>query len=369
MLKKKILLLLLPLLLLALPLVSALENDSLYYNASLLVNWDNTLTEDNSSFASTSGSVVGNPSLGADTVCGPQAVTWDGAGDDKIAWLGTEDAFREMINFTYCIWFKNPSGGTLEVLGAKHGPTGNGRWFFSYRDAGGENALNLLFGSDSKQVIFNSLGRLEENNPQFLCAGVNATGDGAAGAIGWVAINGSVMMTATELGTNYNAPDPGFFNITIGENQPATSGSLSGTTGQAYLFNRTLTTSEMLALYNDGSCTQLTSVTPPPPEPIVPNLYNNITNNSIPKENDVVMFNITINTTGNENISGFIFSWDNGTGTFINDSFVSLQSFQTNLTLVSVNKTIFNESGIIVQWQWYRFGTIGSGGGGVTLVN
>lgn len=83
-----------------------------------------------------------------------------------------------------------------------------------------------------------------------------------------------------------------------------------------------------------------------------PTLSNNITNNSVPRINDVVMFNVTINDSDGT-ISGYIFSWENGTGSFVNDSFISVEDLNSDNVNVSVNKTIVNVSGTRVEWRWY----------------
>ena len=88
--------------------------------------------------------------------------------------------------------------------------------------------------------------------------------------------------------------------------------------------------------------------------------FNNDTNTSTPRLNDVVNFSISINMTGGINVSWATFSWDNGTGTFLNDSPINLQLLQTNSTTVNVNKTIFNQSGVKVQWIWYANATNGA---------
>jgi hypothetical protein len=75
----------------------------------------------------------------------------------------------------------------------------------------------------------------------------------------------------------------------------------------------------------------------------------NTTSNTTPRLYDQIQLNISINDSM-ANVSGFIFSWDNGTGTFVNDSFRQITS--GNLS-VSVNKTIERVRATIVQWKWY----------------
>ena len=84
----------------------------------------------------------------------------------------------------------------------------------------------------------------------------------------------------------------------------------------------------------------------------VPPLFtSNNTNNTAPKLSEIIQSNITI-TEVNSNLSGFVFAWDNGTGTFVNDSFRTLNNNITSAT-VSVNKTIERTRGITMQWRWH----------------
>ncbi|MEK6879593.1 MAG: Ig-like domain-containing protein, partial [Nanoarchaeota archaeon] len=77
---------------------------------------------------------------------------------------------------------------------------------------------------------------------------------------------------------------------------------------------------------------------------------SNTTNDTNPLKNEVLQMNITI--TDNDNISGFIFAWDNGTQTFVNDSFRSTSNNITTL-VASVNKTIERTNGTTLTWKYY----------------
>ncbi|MEK6882408.1 MAG: hypothetical protein AABY22_22500, partial [Nanoarchaeota archaeon] len=83
---------------------------------------------------------------------------------------------------------------------------------------------------------------------------------------------------------------------------------------------------------------------------------SNTTNNTAPKINEAMQFNITI--TDRDNISGFFFSWDNGTA-FVNDSFRSVSNNITSGTF-SVNKTIERVRGTTLQWKWHANDTSGT---------
>lgn len=89
----------------------------------------------------------------------------------------------------------------------------------------------------------------------------------------------------------------------------------------------------------------------PTPAPTDPFFSNNITNNSQPRQNDHIALNITINQL-EVDLDVWVFSWDNGTGTFINDSLVQLAAGSRNVNVSKV-KTIFNITGTEIRWIWY----------------
>lgn len=97
-----------------------------------------------------------------------------------------------------------------------------------------------------------------------------------------------------------------------------------------------------------------------PPTP--PSIDNNITflgnstNNTAPFQNDIV--NLSINFTAvSSSLSGYILSWDNGTGTLINTTFKSLDDIKN--ANVSELKTISNETGTEIRYRWYANSTNG----------
>jgi hypothetical protein len=79
-----------------------------------------------------------------------------------------------------------------------------------------------------------------------------------------------------------------------------------------------------------------------------PTFSGNTTNNSAPSINQAVQFNISWE--DETNLSSCIFSWDNGTGTFVNDTAVVLTGTKYNC---STNKTIQRVAGTTMQWKWY----------------
>lgn len=108
-----------------------------------------------------------------------------------------------------------------------------------------------------------------------------------------------------------------------------------------------------VAVYNKTGAPTAQSTTPPA-------FSNNLTNNTQPRIGDDVSFNIT--GTDVDGISGYIFSWDNGTGTFQNDSFVDITDFNFKIANVTANKTIEVVAGTDIQYQWYMNDTLGNMG-------
>ncbi len=82
---------------------------------------------------------------------------------------------------------------------------------------------------------------------------------------------------------------------------------------------------------------------------------SNTTNNTAPKINQNVNFSIVL--TDADTLSHRIFSYDNGTGTFVNDSAVVISgtSFNANVT-----KTIERIRGVTIQWRWFLNDTAGN---------
>lgn len=87
-----------------------------------------------------------------------------------------------------------------------------------------------------------------------------------------------------------------------------------------------------------------------------PTFSNNFTNSSAPRAGDYVRMNITIASA--TEVDGYIFSWDNGTGNFINDSFVDLGGLNF-IENVSVVKEVTATAGSTVQWKVYANNTDG----------
>lgn len=81
----------------------------------------------------------------------------------------------------------------------------------------------------------------------------------------------------------------------------------------------------------------------------------NITNNTAPKINEATQFNITI--TDDDLLSGFIFSYDNGTGSLANDSFRTLSSTSA---AVSINKTTQRAYNTNITWKYYVNDSVGT---------
>lgn len=116
------------------------------------------------------------------------------------------------------------------------------------------------------------------------------------------------------------------------------------------IYNEVIDSDVIDCLYNSGLGTQSICLGfAPYPRFLLPGI-----NNTAPNEDDYIKAYITINTT--EGVSGYIFSWDNGTGTFQNDSWVDLSGATS--TNVSVEKVIEREEGTTIQYQWYANSSI-----------
>lgn len=95
-----------------------------------------------------------------------------------------------------------------------------------------------------------------------------------------------------------------------------------------------------------------------------PKINDTNVNNSAPRINGVVNLNATItdeSTTALSNIDGFIFAWDNGTGTLVNGSFIDLGGLNIQEN-VNINKTIEVVAGTTIQYQWFANDTEGNMG-------
>ncbi len=80
---------------------------------------------------------------------------------------------------------------------------------------------------------------------------------------------------------------------------------------------------------------------------VAPVWFNNATNNTAPKNNDIVQFNITCNDT--IGLSFYIFSW-NDTGIWVNITNGSLNGISQS---ISVNQTVTATAGRKVYWKFY----------------
>lgn len=112
---------------------------------------------------------------------------------------------------------------------------------------------------------------------------------------------------------------------------------------------------DWIAHYN----TSETNVTVPL-TPAAPTFSGNIRNVSVPLENDHVGF--SINVTSSDNVTGYVFSTDNGTsGRWFNSSFMDLPNY-LKIANVTYNITIYNSSGVIYQWRFWANDTDGDWG-------
>ena len=149
-------------------------------------------------------------------------------------------------------------------------------------------------------------------------------------------------------------------NLTIGDCHSTCNSPFNGAIDEVFIWNRGITLADVQDHYNSGAglgCVALF----PSADLTPPSFSNDDVNNTLPKENDTININITITEAVN-NISGYIFSWDNGTGIFKNDSFVNLITEGIKIVNVSVNKTIEVPEGTIIKYQWWANDTLGNMG-------
>ena len=146
---------------------------------------------------------------------------------------------------------------------------------------------------------------------------------------------------------------PTSYNITFNETVTSSTGAVIG---YQFFVNDSL---------NNFAATGILTITV---ASAAPSFSNNGINNTAPRIDDVVNINITLDT--NINISGYIFSWDNGTGIFKNDSFVSIQGQGLKNANVNVNKTIERQAGTTITYKWFSNATNGDIGesAGFTVV-
>ena len=120
-------------------------------------------------------------------------------------------------------------------------------------------------------------------------------------------------------------------------------GWFNGTMDDCRIWTRNFTNQDVTDLYNNYTDTVTSDTT-------IPTFDNNATNNTAPKINEA--FNMSINVSDETALSHYLFAWDNGTGTFVNDTAVPFPASTTEMNR-NVTKTIQRASGTTMQWRWY----------------
>src|SRR3989344_7139256 len=100
-----------------------------------------------------------------------------------------------------------------------------------------------------------------------------------------------------------------------------------------------------LPIFANGDCSD-GSATPSPPSTEFPYWQDNLINST----QAGTLVKHSVNWTDNIGLSGFIFSFDNGTGTFVNDSFVQMTGISS---WSNVTKVVNSATGSIIRWRVY----------------
>ena len=117
-----------------------------------------------------------------------------------------------------------------------------------------------------------------------------------------------------------------------------------------FWYNYTITQTDVNFLYNSFAGTNASLNTSATPDTTVPTFDNNATNNTAPKINEA--FNMSINISDETALSHYVFAWDNGTGTFTNDTAIVFPASTTEMNR-NVTKTIQRVRGTTMQWRWH----------------
>ena len=253
-------------------------NDTYYYNASLIWNADNSLTEDNSSFAIV-GVANGDPALVTDNMrCGRASVAFDGTGDyigfDGTSLSGSMDAQE---NFSVEYWFKTT--------------TSNTDYHITRLNAGSQTPYWRISITGTGQTVFLVAGTTNDWGGNCLVSTGNDDGiwhhiinvfnrTGSTKTSGQVYIDGTIIGTGGSCITDSDIGTTAGFrgtNLTIGAGEAGAQPSTTNLDG-VIIHNRSLTSDEVEERYNNSDCTLLTNVTvapgPPDTTPLDINLIN-----------------------------------------------------------------------------------------------
>ncbi|KKM05501.1 hypothetical protein LCGC14_1753480 [marine sediment metagenome] len=173
----------------------------------------------------------------------------------------------------------------------------------------------------------------------------------------WNSTGVSLYMNGTQtdyvvstVGTN---AEQRWFSIGNAGQDPPANDPLDGRIADVVVFDRPLTDEEIVEYCANGITTIAPDSTPP-------TFSGNQRNVTIPLTEVVVGFDINI--TSSDNVTGYIFAYDNGTGDqFYNSSFQELPD-KPSIANVTYNYTMYNTSGVTFQWKWFANNSYGTWG-------
>lgn len=281
---------------------------------------------------------------------GSKAVQFDGV-DQRATTLGGSKTYDQvMISY----WFRPITiTGSDRPLDTQT-DTGSGDCAVCTRTTG-TGGLDVFLGDTNDDVNKLVTPPINENGWNHIV--IMARGNHHAAA--WV--NGSLTNDTVSMGSINDGNGVIFVGGFVGGGQ-----FFNGDVDDLrFWYNYTGTQADVDFLWNNGDGTENSLVGG---DSNAPALGGETINNTAPRINDVINVSIIINDTFTDtsNIAGYIFSWDNGTGTLKNDSFVALS--ETNIIEnVSLARTIEVVAGTTISYKWFANDTLGNLGESATF--
>ena len=253
-------------------------------------------------------------------------------------------------NFTVNVWVNaTRDAGKAEFLVSRKADNSPGNWHTLLQTTGAVTEVHFIgFSSGGFPEVKVSIPDLFLNSDWELLSFVwNNTG---GTAYLYILLNGTVIGEASEVHDGTSSSADLHLCGRVGHATERYKGGMDDIS----IINLSLTSSDIKEhIWNNGDGNKLVAPTDFTP----PTFSNDGINNTVPRIEDTININITITEEeipGDKNtINGYIFSWDNGTGTFVNDSFVDLTGEDLSIANVSVNKTIEVVEGTTIRYQWY----------------
>ncbi len=242
-------------------------NNTFYYNASLIWNADNSLVEDNSSFAIV-GVANGDPTLVTnDMACGRASVAFDGTGD-YIGFDGTSIAgsMDNQENFSVEFWLKTTTSNTDYQITRIGASSTTPYWRVSMNSGGQLGFLVAGTTNDWSAACFVGAGT-NDGTWHHLVYIFNRTAPTKTS--GQIYLDGTIVGTSGSCITDFNIGTTAGFrgtNLTIGAGEAGVQPTTANIDG-VIIHNRSLTSDDVAVRYNNSDCTLLTNETLPPPPP------------------------------------------------------------------------------------------------------